>query len=106
VSVETNAWQLDRPRAVRLALDGLEEPVIRAIICRSRDFVQTWAYAFRDGGLDAIKPKPRPGRPNKLPRDREDAFRRLMLAGPIPGAEGDGVCTLRGRMQYASSKPG
>ena len=86
--------QRDRLRAVRLALDGLEEPVIRTMLGRSRDFVQTWAYAYRDGGLDAIRPQPRKGRPTKLPRDQEDAFRQRMLAGPT---EADGVCTLRGK---------
>lgn len=94
VRVARQAIQRDRLRAVRLALDGLEEPVIRAMLGRSRDFVQKWCYAYRDGGLDAIAAKPRKGRPTKLPRDREDAFRQRMLAGPTPA---DGVCTLRGR---------
>lgn len=92
--IEKDALQRDRLRAVRLALDGLEEPVIRTMLGRSRDFVQTWAYAYRDGGLDAVRPKPRKGRPTKLPRDQEEAFRQRMLAGPT---EADGVCTLRGK---------
>jgi len=91
---QKHAVQRDRLRAVRLALDGLEEPVIRSMLGRSRDFVQKWCYAYRDGGLDAIAPKPRKGRPTKLPRDQEEAFRQRMLAGP---KESDGVCTLRGK---------
>lgn len=91
---EKHALQRDRLRAVRLALDGLEEPVIRNMLGRSRDFVQKWAYAYRDGGLEAIAAKLRKGRPTKLPRDRQAAFRRRMLAGPT---DADGVCSLRGK---------
>jgi transposase len=92
--IENNATQRDRLRAVRLSLDGLQEPVIRAMLGRSRDFVQKWCYAYRDGGLDAIATKPRPGRPTKLPREQEEALRQRILAGPTE-ADG-GVCTLRG----------
>src|SRR4051794_9548601 len=62
---------------------------------RSRRFVQAWAYAYRDGGVDAVRPRgTSPGRPTKLPRDREAAFKARVLAGPAP-ADG-GVCSLRG----------
>jgi transposase len=44
--------------------------------------------------IDAIQPKPRPGRTPKLPRDREAQFIERLDAGPLPS---DGVCTLRGR---------
>lgn len=94
VRAAKQAIQRDRLRAVRLALDGLEEPTIRGMLGRSRDFVQKWCYAYRDGGLEAIRSKPRKGRPTKLPRDQEDAFRQRMLAGPT---QADGVCTLRGK---------
>jgi transposase len=56
--------------------------------------VQDWAYAYRDGGVDAIQPRPRPGRAPKLPRDREADLRARLDAGPRPD---DGVCALRGR---------
>jgi transposase len=56
--------------------------------------VQDWAYAYRDGGIDALLPRPRPGRPTKLPREREAELRARLDAGPRPE---DGVCTLRGR---------
>ncbi|MDB5290615.1 MAG: family transposase [Phycisphaerales bacterium] len=61
---------------------------------RSRRFVQEWAYAYRDGGIEAIRPGKSSGRPPRLPRDKEQAFRARVLAGP---AEADGgVCALRG----------
>jgi transposase len=94
IRTEQNAKQRDRLRAVRLALDGEQTKSIMAKLDRSKDFVQRWCYAYRDGGLDAIAAKKQPGRPTKLPSDQEAAFTQRMLAGPTPD---DGVCTLRGR---------
>lgn len=94
VRTQRNAKQRDRYRAVLLALEGHDALAIAGMLGRSRRFVQDWAYAYRDGGIGAIAEQPRPGRPTKLARDQEDAFRQRMLAGP---AEADGgVCTLRG----------
>lgn len=92
---ERDAKQRDRYRCVVLAIQGHDAPTIARMLGRSRKFVQRWAYAYRDGGIGAIGEKPRPGRPTKLPREREEAFRRRMLAGPTD-ADG-GVCTLRGK---------
>ena len=86
--------QRDRLRAVRLALDGVEALQIAATLSRSRRFVQEWAYAYRDGGVEAVRPGKSSGRPTKLPRDKEQAFRARMLGGATE-ADG-GVCSLRG----------
>jgi transposase len=91
---ETNAKQRDRYRAVALALHGYTTPQIRHMLARSKNFVQRWNYAYRDGGIDALLPKPNPGRPVKLPSEQEQAFKQRMLAGPT---EGDSVCTLRAK---------
>jgi transposase len=58
--------------------------------------VQDWAYAYRDGGVDAVQPRPRPGRTPKLPRRREAELMARLDAGPRSERDG-GVCTLRGR---------
>jgi transposase len=91
---ERDALQRDRLRAALLAAEGNEAVVIAGTLGRSRRFVQEWAYAYRDGGVDAISPGKSTGRPPKLPRDREQAFKARVLGGP---AESDGgVCVLRG----------
>jgi len=92
---ERDAVQRDRLRAALLAAEGNEAVAIAVTLGRSRRFVQAWAYAYRDGGVGAIKAGRSTGRPTKLPRDREAAFRARVLAGPVVGADG-GVCVLRG----------
>lgn len=94
IAAERLAVQRDRLRAARLALDGGKAAAIAAALGRSRRFVQEWAYAYRDGGVEAVKPGKSSGRPTKLPRDKEQAFRARMLAGATE-ADG-GVCSLRG----------
>ena len=91
---ERNALQRDRYRAVLLALDGQEAVAIAAALGRARRSVQDWVYAYRDGGIDDLRPGRSTGRPTKLPRQREAELRARLDAGPLPA---DGVCTLRGR---------
>lgn len=94
VAREKDARQRDRLRAARLALEGKQAPAVAATLGRSRRFVQEWAYAYRDGGVEAIRPGKSGGRPTKLPRDKEQQFKARMLGGPTE-ADG-GVCTLGG----------
>jgi transposase len=90
---ERNAKQRDRYRAVRLALDGLPTATIMDKLDRSKNFVQRWCYFYRDGGLDALREKPRPGQPVLLPRDQEQALLERVRG---QATETDGVCALRG----------
>jgi transposase len=94
IASERSAVQRDRYRVARLALTGMKTLDIADKLDRSRDFVQTWAYAYRDGGIDAIQPKPRPGRAPKLTVQEQRAFIERFKQGP---GEGDAVCTYRGR---------
>jgi transposase len=91
---ERDALRRDRYRAVVMALDGKEAEQIAEALGRARRSVQDWAYAYRDSGIDAVQPKPRPGRRPKLSRDREALLKARLDAGARPE---DGVCTLRGK---------
>lgn len=93
VRAEKNALRRDRWRAVLLALEGGQARRIAEALGRARRSVQDWVYAYRDGGVGAVQPGPRPGRPTKLPRGREAELRARLDAGP---KDADGVCTLRG----------
>ncbi len=89
---ERDAKQRDRYRAILLALEGQEAPMIARTLGRSRRFVQWWVYRYRDHGLEAVVPKRQSGRPPKLPVTKEESFKERFLAEPT---EADGVCTLR-----------
>jgi transposase len=93
-AAERDALRRDRYRAVLLALDGKEADEIAAALGRARRSVQDWAYAYRDGGVDAVQPARRKGREPKLPREREAELMARLDAGPRPE---DGVCSLRGK---------
>jgi transposase len=92
---ERDALRRDRYRAVRMALDGKQAVEIAKALGRARRSVQDWAYAYRDGGIDAVQPARRKGREPKLPRRRESELKARLDGGPRP--EDGGVCTLRGR---------
>ena len=60
---ERDAEQKDRlmaaALAAALAVERVETAEIQRALNRSRGFVQRWAYAYRDGGIEALKDKPR-----------------------------------------------
>lgn len=89
------ATQRDRYRAVQLTIEGHENKTIQHRLARGKTFIEKWCYAYRDHGIDALTDKPRSGRPPKLSREDEQAFKQRMLAGPTE-ADG-GVCALRGK---------
>ncbi len=93
IASERNAKQRDRLRAAALAIDGRMTEEIADTLGRSRRFVQRWAYAYRDGGIDAIKARKQPGAAPRLAPAQRARLEARLDAGPLPS---DGVCTLRG----------
>jgi transposase len=94
VNGESGGQQRDRYRMALLALRGWEAPRIAEALSSNRRTVQAWVYRYREGGIEALRPRPRPGRPTKLARDLEAQFKARLQAGPRME---DGVCTLRGK---------
>ena len=91
---ERDAEQKDRLVAALHACRGEETLRIAGMLCRSRAFVQRWAYAYRDGGIAALKEQPRGGSKPKLRGEAAQKLAARIDAGPTPG---DKVCTLRGK---------
>lgn len=94
IRTEKNAEQRDRLRVVQLAIAGRQTKAIERMTGRSRGFVQRWAYAYRDGGIAAVRPAQRGGSKPKLPPARQQQFVTRFAAGPTEADHG--VCTLRG----------
>jgi transposase len=91
---ERDAEQRDRYLAVVHALSGKQTLWIAEGLGRSRAFVQRWVYAYRDGGIEALKDKPRGGSKPRLPREHEARLKARLDAGPT---QHDRVCRLRGK---------
>jgi transposase len=91
IDSERNAKQRDRYRAALLAIQGEETEEIQRMLRRSRGFVQRWAYAYRDDGIDGLLPEKAKGRPVILAREQEPKFLARIDAGPV---EADGVCAF------------
>jgi transposase len=92
---ERRTEQADRYRVALLAIQGQETRAIQQALTRSRGFVQRWAYAYRDGGMEALEARPRGGRTATLSVEQQQQFRQRFLAGPTQ-ADG-GLCSLRGQ---------
>jgi transposase len=93
-SKEKEAEQKDRWLCALHAASGKETAQIQEMLLRSRGFVQRWAYAYRDGGLDALHDKPRGGSQPKITGEAREKLKARLDAGPLPQ---DKVCTLRGK---------
>lgn len=84
----------DRIRAVILARRGQTARQIGEALSVSGRAVQDWVRWYNEGGLENLPDAARPGQPRKCPKEKFEAVRARILAGPRPE---DGVCTLRGR---------
>jgi transposase len=91
---ERNAEQKDRLMAAALAVERVQTADIQRVLNRSRGFVQRWAYAYRDGGIEALKDKPRGGSVGKISGQNAVRLMARIDAGPTAA---DKVCTLRGK---------
>jgi len=83
----------DRIRGVFKAKQGLTAKQVAAELDVSRRAVQDWVRWYNEGRLKNLSDAPRTGAPRKCPRDKFDAVRKRIEAGPI---QIDEVCTLRG----------
>ena len=92
---ERNAGQRDRYRAALLAINGEMTAEIVETLGRSRRFVQRWAYAYRDQGVEGFTSLSRGGSRPKLSADQEQLFIERFISGPTEADEQR--CTLRGK---------
>ena len=107
IDAEANAKQRDRYRAAFLALQSQETEEIMRMLRRSRGFVQRWAYAYRDGGIEALVPGKPKGRPVILGRQRSRRSWPGSTRGPPrPTGCARSPATTPGASWKTSSRPG
>ena len=90
---ESNPRLARRIHGLYLANKGHTCPEIMQIIGASRRAIQQWVQKYNNGGIEALKDKPRPGQPTKLPRKMEKRFCRRIASGP---SKQDSVSVLNG----------
>jgi putative transposase len=91
---EPNSKLARRIQGVYLAHNGHSCPEIIQITGACRRAVQQWIQKYNRGGIEALKDKPRPGKPTTLPRRMERKFCRRIESGP---SQQDGVSVLNGQ---------
>lgn len=91
---ECKARQRDRYRMVLFALEGWEKLQIATALGVAKSTVEWWVYRYRDGGVEALRPRPMAGAKAKLSPEEQEQFKARFTNGPQPV---DGVCTLRGK---------
>lgn len=94
IAKERDADQRDRYRMVLLALQGQEKLAIARLLGVAKSTVELWVYRYRQGGLEAVRPRKAKGATPRLPKARYEEFKTRFTAGPL---DKDGVCTLRGK---------
>jgi len=91
--IESDARLARRIQAVFLASKGHTCPEIMHITGASRRAVQQWIKRYNHSGIEALKDRPRSGKPTTLPRQLEKQFCFRIASGP---SKQDGVSVLNG----------
>lgn len=79
---ETRPRVARRLQAVAMARRGLSGPRIAELTGEPLRNLERWVKRYNEQGVDGLVDEPRPGRPPKLAREKEEAFRERVDAGP------------------------
>jgi len=72
-----------RLRAIQLSDDGRGPGQIAARLGVDRRSVHRWLAAYRDHGVEALAPRPAPGRPSKLSPQKREKLTGMLLKGAM-----------------------
>jgi transposase len=98
----TRAKQQDRYRMALLAIEGRQKLEINELLGVAKSAAGTWAYRYRDGGIEALTPRKSPGAKPKRSGEGLERFKTRM------GAERPSCSGLsrsgRWRMRWAAAR--
>ena len=86
-----------RIQAVAMAQQLLTSARIAELTGDDQRSIRRWVRRYNRDGLDALADAPRSGRPPKLPRDQEQAFKDRIAAGPTAEDLARGVSVMHGK---------
>jgi transposase len=87
---QKRSWK--RVQSVILAKQGWTSSHIAQSLGCSLRSVKNWVAQYNRGGIEALRERPRPGRPPSLGPEHHPRLRQRLDSPPTPE---DGVCTLR-----------
>lgn len=76
------ALEVRRRIAGRLLQQGKGVREVARLVGAAPSSVSRWKQALEEGGLEALKAKPHPGRPPRLSSEQKETLRTILLAGP------------------------
>jgi transposase len=84
-----------RVRAGRLLLAGKKIAEVADAVGVARQTVYTWKALLDEGGIDALRAVPDPGRPARLSAEQQAELRNLLLQSPTEHGFGTELWTLK-----------
>ena len=86
-----------RIQAVAMAQRSLTGAKIAQLTGDDERSIRRWVERYNRDGLDALTDAPRSGRPPKLPRDQEQAFKDRIDAGPTEVDLAQSISVMHGK---------
>jgi transposase len=71
-----------RSLAARLLQEGMGVREVGRLVGAAPSSVSRWKQALDEGGLEALKGKPHPGRPARLSKEQKKQLEQVLLKGP------------------------
>jgi transposase len=89
------ALEVRRRIAAKLLQEGKGIREVARLVGAAPSAVHGWKQALEEGGPEALKAKPHPGRPAELNAEQRTELERLLLKGPLAAGFPTDLWTLR-----------
>ena len=86
--------EVRRRIAAKLLQEGRGIREVARLIGASPSAVHGWKQALENGGSEALKGKPHPGRPARLTPEQKEELEKILLAGPLAAGFATDLWTL------------
>ena len=87
--------EVRRRIAAKLLHQGKGICEVAGLVGASPSSVHRWKEALKNGGEDALKAKPHPGRPCRLSKRQKKRLLKILLKGPLAGGFSTDLWTCR-----------
>lgn len=74
--------RMRRAQIIAFSAQGMRVQEIASTLCMHEEYLRELIRQFNDEGFDALKPKPRPGRPKALSEEEKSVIAEIAVAPP------------------------